>query len=158
MSSGGPNVPTAAPASTAPLAKKAPADFLRGAVGRPVVVRLTSGTVYKGVLMCVDAFSNVALEQTEEYDADGALRYKYGDCFLRGNNGALGGRNVRAGRAGGARLSTPARPRARAHGRRGWRPAAHGGLTNRPRRARSPPALLHPVRAVLYISAAKQGR
>ena len=29
---------------------------------------------------------NIAMEQTEEY-VDGQLKAKYGDCFLRGNNG-----------------------------------------------------------------------
>lgn len=29
---------------------------------------------------------NVALEQTEEYQ-DGQLKAKYGDAFIRGNNG-----------------------------------------------------------------------
>lgn len=29
---------------------------------------------------------NVALEQTDEY-IDGTFRKKYGDCYIRGNNG-----------------------------------------------------------------------
>ena len=29
---------------------------------------------------------NIAMEQTEEY-VDGQLKSKYGDCFIRGNNG-----------------------------------------------------------------------
>lgn len=29
---------------------------------------------------------NIAMEQTEEYQ-DGQLKAKYGDCFIRGNNG-----------------------------------------------------------------------
>jgi len=29
---------------------------------------------------------NIAMEQTEEY-IDGELQAKYGDCFIRGNNG-----------------------------------------------------------------------
>ena len=29
---------------------------------------------------------NIAMEQTEEY-VDGQLKAKYGDCFIRGNNG-----------------------------------------------------------------------
>lgn len=29
---------------------------------------------------------NIALEQTEEYDAAGQLRARYGDAFIRGNN------------------------------------------------------------------------
>jgi hypothetical protein len=29
----------------------------------------------------------MALEQSEEYGVDGLLKAKYGDCFIRGNNG-----------------------------------------------------------------------
>ena len=41
----------------------------------------------QGVLACLDSFMNIAMEQTEEH-IDGQLRNKYGDCFIRGNNGA----------------------------------------------------------------------
>lgn len=34
----------------------------------------------------MDSFMNIAMEQTEEYQ-DGQLKAKYGDCFIRGNNG-----------------------------------------------------------------------
>ena len=40
----------------------------------------------EGVLACLDGYMNIALEQTEEY-ANGQLRNKYGDTFIRGNNG-----------------------------------------------------------------------
>ena len=40
----------------------------------------------KGVLACLDGYMNIAMEQTEEY-VDGQLKAKYGDCFIRGNNG-----------------------------------------------------------------------
>jgi U6 snRNA-associated Sm-like protein LSm6 len=33
---------------------------------------------------------NIAMEQTEEY-VDGQLKAKYGDCFIRGNNGKFVG-------------------------------------------------------------------
>jgi hypothetical protein len=39
-----------------------------------------------GVLACLDGYMNIAMEQTEEY-VDGQLQAKYGDCFIRGNNG-----------------------------------------------------------------------
>lgn len=42
--------------------------------------------VPSGVLACLDSFMNIAMEQTEEYQ-DGQLKAKYGDCFIRGNNG-----------------------------------------------------------------------
>ncbi len=69
-----------------PVAKKSPTDFLKQVIGKPVVVKLHSGVSYKGVLACLDGFMNIAMEQTEEY-VDGQLKNRYGDCFIRGNNG-----------------------------------------------------------------------
>ncbi len=71
-----------------PVAKKSPTDFLKQVIGKPVVVKLHSGVSYKGILACLDGFMNIAMEQTEEY-VDGQLKNKYGDCFIRGNNGKL---------------------------------------------------------------------
>lgn len=67
------------------MSKKTPSDFLESVVGRPVIVKLNSGVAYRGVLVCLDGYMNVALEQTEEY-VDGQLKQKYGDTFIRGNN------------------------------------------------------------------------
>ena len=39
-----------------------------------------------GILVTLDGFMNIAMEQTEEF-VDGQLKQKYGDCFIRGNNG-----------------------------------------------------------------------
>lgn len=39
-----------------------------------------------GILACLDGYMNIALEQTEEY-VNGQLKNKYGDTFIRGNNG-----------------------------------------------------------------------
>lgn len=41
-----------------------------------------------GVLACLDGYMNIAIEQTEEY-VNGQLKNKYGDAFLRGNNGEI---------------------------------------------------------------------
>jgi small nuclear ribonucleoprotein (snRNP)-like protein len=41
-----------------------------------------------GVLAGLDGFMNIAMEQTEEY-VNGQLKNKYGDCFIRGNNGVF---------------------------------------------------------------------
>ncbi len=49
-------------------------------------VKLNTGLEYRGVLACLDGYLNIALEQTEEYD-NGQLKAKYGDAFIRGNNG-----------------------------------------------------------------------
>uniref|UniRef100_A0A7S2HJH8 Sm domain-containing protein n=1 Tax=Helicotheca tamesis TaxID=374047 RepID=A0A7S2HJH8_9STRA len=65
--------------------KRSPSDFLKAVLGRPVNVRLNSGTDYRGVLACLDGYMNIAMEQTEEY-VDGQLKNKYGDVFIRGNN------------------------------------------------------------------------
>ncbi|KAH9477737.1 U4/U6-U5 snRNP complex subunit lsm6 [Psilocybe cubensis] len=62
-----------------------PTDFLKGVVGKRVVVRLTSGVDYRGVLSCLDGFMNIALEQTEEH-VNGVITNRYGDTFVRGNN------------------------------------------------------------------------
>lgn len=67
--------------------EKQPSDFLKAIRGQPVLVRLSSGVDYRGVLACLDGYMNVAMEQTEEY-TDGKLTNKFGDCFIRGNNGA----------------------------------------------------------------------
>lgn len=87
-----------------PSSSKSPSDFLKLVLGRPVIVKLNSGVVYKGtihimefhwqhsshtslgILACLDGYMNIAMEQTEEYHND-QLRAKYGDAFIRGNNG-----------------------------------------------------------------------
>jgi U6 snRNA-associated Sm-like protein LSm6 len=69
-------------------AKRNPSDFLKQVIGKPVVVQLSSGVTYRGVLACLDGFMNIAMEQTEEY-VDGQLKARYGDCFIRGNNGNI---------------------------------------------------------------------
>ncbi|VDP85904.1 unnamed protein product [Echinostoma caproni] len=58
--------------------KQTPRDFLKLIIGRPVVVKLNSGADYRGVLISLDGYMNVVLEQTEEY-VDGQLKNKYGD-------------------------------------------------------------------------------
>lgn len=37
-------------------------------------------------MACLDGHMNIAMEQTEEY-INGQLKSKYGDTFIRGNNG-----------------------------------------------------------------------
>jgi len=90
------------------MSKKSPSDFLKMVLGRAVIVKLNSGVEYRGtlwcapqicccgrfltalyptgILACLDGYMNIAMEQTEEY-VDGQLKTKYGDAFIRGNNG-----------------------------------------------------------------------
>lgn len=41
--------------------------------------------VCAGILVCLDGYMNIAMEQTEEF-VDGQLQKNYGDAFIRGNN------------------------------------------------------------------------
>lgn len=43
----------------------------------------------RGELSSVDGYMNIALEKTVEY-VGGQVRNKYGDVFIRGNNGEFG--------------------------------------------------------------------
>jgi len=63
-----------------------PANFIKQILGRQVLVTLSTGSEFTGRLVCLDGFMNVALEQCEE-KIDGKTIAKYGDVFLRGNNG-----------------------------------------------------------------------
>lgn len=53
-----------------------------------MVEKLHMYGVFTGVLACLDGYMNIAIEQTEEY-VNGQLKNKYGDAFLRGNNGKI---------------------------------------------------------------------
>ena len=59
-----------------------PADLL------PVSLILFFSKLFccSGILACLDGYMNIAMEQTEEY-VNGQLKNKYGDAFIRGNNG-----------------------------------------------------------------------
>lgn len=61
----------------------------RGALARWIIVRTLMCDWHRctGVLACLDGYMNIAMEQTEEY-VNGQLKAKYGDAFIRGNNGA----------------------------------------------------------------------
>ena len=72
--------------AAAPSDPKDPASFLSSIIGVPVTVKLNSGVVYKGELQSVDGYMNIALEKCAEY-VEGKLRRRYGDAFVRGNNG-----------------------------------------------------------------------
>ena len=98
-----PPVESSPPPPPPPASSGSPTDFLKGVVGKRVVVRLTSGVDYRGwsseagsgllltitylgVLSCLDGYMNIALEQTEEH-VNGSVTNRYGDAFIRGNNG-----------------------------------------------------------------------
>lgn len=63
---------------------KTPADFLKMTIGEQVLVKLNTGMIFRGKLICLDGYMNIALENTEEVDENGTV--SYGDAFIRGNN------------------------------------------------------------------------
>lgn len=63
-----------------------PSEFLNSAIGSNVIVKLHSGIDYRGKLLCLDSFMNIALESAEEF-LNGTKVNEYGDTFIRGNNG-----------------------------------------------------------------------
>jgi U6 snRNA-associated Sm-like protein LSm6 len=100
-----PDADSPPPPPPPPPSSGSPTDFLKGVVGKRVIVRLISGVDYRGqyshrlswaafldyyflvgVLSCLDGYMNIALEQTEEH-VNGAVTNRYGDAFIRGNNG-----------------------------------------------------------------------
>ena len=82
-----------------------PSGFLTEIIGSHVKVKLNSGVEYTGIvetssgkcctltplplglLSSIDGYMNLAMERTKEYVSE-VLRKDYGDCFIRGNNGA----------------------------------------------------------------------
>eukprot|EP01033_Poteriospumella_lacustris_P017572 gene17572-12576_t len=55
-----------------------PKPFLGDLTGRPVIVKLKWGMEYKGILMSIDSYMNVQLNNTEEY-VDGELSGNLGE-------------------------------------------------------------------------------
>lgn len=128
-----------------------PAAFLRSIKGRPVSVRLNSGVDYRGTLVCLDGYMNIAMEQTEvraevdrrqqcsprscgppdvmyspltpqEY-VNGVLKNKYGDTFIRGNNVLYSARRARRATAPSLTAARSLRAQGEAGGV-GWRGTA----------------------------------
>jgi U6 snRNA-associated Sm-like protein LSm6 len=71
------------------MSKRSPADFLKQVLGRFVLVKLSSGEQYVGILASLDSFMNIVLESVEEKNFAGDILNKYSHIFLRGNNGNL---------------------------------------------------------------------
>jgi U6 snRNA-associated Sm-like protein LSm6 len=68
------------------MQRKTPESFLKQVFGREVLIKLTSGPCYTGVLASMDALMNIVLENAEERLQDEVVN-KFGYLFLRGNNG-----------------------------------------------------------------------
>ncbi|KAH9251029.1 small nuclear ribonucleoprotein F [Batrachochytrium salamandrivorans] len=62
-----------------------PKPFLTDLVGKKVVVKLKWGQEYKGVLLSFDAYMNLQLASTEEYE-NGQFAGDLGEVLIRCNN------------------------------------------------------------------------
>lgn len=69
------------------MSKIAPSTFLSGIIGTQVNVKLHNGVSYIGKLQSIDGFMNVVMDSASEYVGGNASGAKYGDVFIRGNNG-----------------------------------------------------------------------
>lgn len=66
--------------------KTEPSKFLSNIIGSSVRVKLHNGVSYLGNLQSIDGYMNIVLDSTVE-NVGGANGAKYGDVFIRGNNG-----------------------------------------------------------------------
>ncbi|KAJ3368909.1 hypothetical protein AMAG_10527 [Allomyces macrogynus ATCC 38327] len=62
-----------------------PKPFLADLNGKPVIVKLKWGMEYKGILVAVDGYMNLKLQDTEEY-IDGVNTGALGEVLIRCNN------------------------------------------------------------------------
>lgn len=69
------------------MTKTNPSTFLSGIIGSQVNVKLHNGVAYVGTLQSIDGFMNIVLASGAEYVNGVANGVKYGDVFIRGNNG-----------------------------------------------------------------------
>ena len=51
-----------------------------------VVVKLKNGMSYRGMLLRVDNYMNIYLQNAEEFDENGKMIASYGDVIRRGSN------------------------------------------------------------------------
>ncbi|MGC8568546.1 MAG: LSM domain-containing protein [Nitrososphaeria archaeon] len=65
---------------------KRPMDELLSLRERVVVVKLKNGMSYRGMLLKVDNYMNIYLQNAEEFDENGKMIASYGDVIIRGNN------------------------------------------------------------------------
>jgi len=65
---------------------KLPLSALKDALNKKVRIKLKDNTSYEGVLIALDEFMNVALNDTVELDEENNPKVKWGVTLIRGNN------------------------------------------------------------------------
>lgn len=64
-----------------------PQEFLKEAIGRMVIVKLSNEEEYRGMLICLDGTMNIVLHNCEELVNDKPSSMSFPSLFIRGNNG-----------------------------------------------------------------------
>jgi len=62
-----------------------PEDFINAITGRPVILKLVTGEIIKGILVSIDITMSCVLEQYERF-SDGELISAYDKAYVRGSN------------------------------------------------------------------------
>ncbi len=65
---------------------KLPLTALRDALNKKVRIKLKDNTLYEGILIALDEFMNVALNDTIELDEENQPKVRWGVTLIRGNN------------------------------------------------------------------------
>ena len=63
-----------------------PLTALKDALNKKVRIKLKDNTLYEGVLIALDEFMNVALNDTIELDEEYQPKIRWGVTLIRGNN------------------------------------------------------------------------
>ncbi|MCL4340053.1 MAG: ribonucleoprotein [Nitrososphaerota archaeon] len=65
---------------------KKPMFALQKDINKEVTIKLKNSLVYKGLMLNVDIYMNVYLQNADEYNEEGKRLTNYGDIIIRGNN------------------------------------------------------------------------
>jgi len=65
---------------------KLPLAALRDAMNKKVRIKLKDNSTYEGILIALDEFMNVALNDTIELDGEDKPKVRWGVTLIRGNN------------------------------------------------------------------------
>ncbi len=68
------------------ISGKRPLTALQRAINKEVRIRLKNSLEYRGVMVNIDSYMNVLLENASEHNERGELIKNYGKVVIRGNN------------------------------------------------------------------------
>jgi len=68
------------------ISGKRPLTTLQRAMNKEVRIRLKNSLEYRGIMVNIDSYMNVLLENASEHNENGELIKNYGRVVIRGNN------------------------------------------------------------------------